>query len=52
MVRYRGCAKARAILIRAMHESSRRDENNSDYVTWWFADAETAAAFAADFIFH
>lgn len=28
--------------IRAMRGSSRRDENNRDYVTWCFADAAMA----------
>lgn len=35
--------------IIAMHGRSRRDENNRDYVTWCFADAQVAAEFAARF---
>jgi hypothetical protein len=35
--------------IIAMRGRSRRDANNRDYVTWCFADAETAAAFASEF---
>jgi hypothetical protein len=37
--------------INARFGRSRRDKDNRDYVTWCFADAETAAAFSADFIF-
>jgi hypothetical protein len=36
--------------IIAMRGRSRHDENGRDYVTWCFADAETAAAFHAEFI--
>ncbi len=36
--------------IQAMRGRSRRDENNRDYMTWCFADAETAEAFSAEFI--
>ena len=38
--------------IEAMRGRGRRDQNNRDYVTWCFADAETAKAFAAEFIVH
>jgi hypothetical protein len=33
-----------------MRGRSRHDENGRDYVTWCFVDAETAAAFRAEFI--
>jgi hypothetical protein len=35
--------------IRAINSTGRRDENNRDYIRWCFADADTAAAFAAEF---
>jgi hypothetical protein len=36
--------------IQAMRGTSRRDENNCDYVTWCFADAETANIFRELFV--
>ena len=39
----------RARSIKPRFGRSRRDANNRDYVTWCFADAETAAAFASEF---
>jgi len=35
--------------LRAINSTGRRDENNRDYIRWCFADADTAAAFAAEF---
>jgi hypothetical protein len=39
--------RARGILFQ--RGRSRRDENGRDYIRWCFADADTAAAFAAEF---
>ena len=35
--------------IQAASGKSRRDQYNRDYITWCFADAENAKAFAAEF---
>ena len=35
--------------IRVINSTGRRDENGRDYIRWCFADADTAAAFAAEF---
>ena len=36
--------------IRALRLTRRSDENNRDYIRWCFAHAETAAAFAKEFV--
>ena len=35
--------------LQALSGKGRRDEYNRDYITWCFADAESAKAFVAEF---